>query len=70
MDRDEVIKQLERWTILVLEEAIGLLDRGVGPTRLMAIAIATADARLDAEVTARNASGLTLPAGMTRIRNH
>lgn len=70
MDRDEVVKQLERWTVLVLEEALALFDKGVSPTRLMATAITIADARLEGEIAARKASALAIPGTVNRFPKH
>jgi hypothetical protein len=70
MDRDEFLKQLDRWNELLREEAVQLFDKGVGADRLMSTAITIADARLAAEIRDRHARVLALPASAGGARRN
>lgn len=70
MDRDEMIKQLDRWAELVKQEAIILYDKGVIPARLMDTAIVVADGRLASEVAQRRTSVLHTPDFLQRTKAH
>jgi hypothetical protein len=68
MDRDEMVKQLDRWTEIFRREAIILFDKGVGPGQLMATAITITDALLAAEVAASRARKLEIAGDVIRRR--
>jgi hypothetical protein len=70
MDRDEFLRQITRWTELVLEEAPPLFDNGLGPDVLMRTAIAIADARLNAEVMRRQQAVLAIPGALGKGPRH
>jgi hypothetical protein len=61
MDRDDFLKQLDRWIVLVREASVDLFDKGLGPDKLMATAITIADAMLYAEITKARSAILKLP---------
>lgn len=66
VDRDEVTKQIDRWLVLLREEALVLLEKGVGPMELIPLAIKVADARLNAEVLSARATALAIPGMLGR----
>lgn len=68
MDRDEMVKQLDRWTEIFRREAIILFDKGVGAGQLMSAAITITDAILSAEVAASRARTLEIPGTLSRRR--
>ncbi len=67
MLRDDVLKQLDRWTEMVREEALALYDKGVEPIKVVAIAITIADSRLSHEVNARRLDRVMPLTGPVRI---
>jgi hypothetical protein len=67
MDRDEFLKQLDRWTEIFRREAIVLFDKGLGPDKLMATAIVVADAMLTTEVRDRQRRVFAAPASMLPV---
>lgn len=66
MNDDEFIRQLDRWLVLMREEALELKAKGVGPADLMRTATIVADARLSTEVRKRQELALQ-PAALTAI---
>ena len=67
MDREEFLRQLERWVELFRRESIILFDKGLGPDELMATAITITDALLSAEIRANNRKVLEVPGTRARF---
>lgn len=66
MDREEFLKQLDRWSEIFRREAVILFDKGLGPDKLMATAITVADAMLSTEIRAQQRRVLAVPAATFR----
>lgn len=61
LQRDEFLRQLDRWLELMREESLVLYEKGLGPDSLMRTASQIADARLSAEVRRRADVSLAAP---------